>query len=808
MLKNYLLTTLRHLVRNRLFSLINVFGLALGIVCFFLITLYISDELSYDRYHSKAERIYRMTEFFKGEGGTFAERSSSLPFPVGPAVQEEFPNLIEQSVRFFNFQAPMLSVAYEPTEKAFNEKRFFFVDSNFYQVFDFALAYGDTHTALAESNSVLLTQSMAAKYFGENWKAEEVIGKQLRFQGEENLKITGILEDARLDAHFQYDFLASFSTLRNMMDLRQFTDNWYWNPCWTYLLLKEGVTPAQLTAQFPDFRDKYFNKAFSDAIVLDIQALTDIHLHSNLDFEIQPNSTITSVYIFSGIAFFVLLIACINFINLSTAKSVQRAKEVSIRKTLGGRKYQLIFQFLAESVLMCALAVILALVVVSFALSWFNTFTDKAIEFSIFHKPIYLLSIAIFTVLLGVLSGFYPALILSQFNPIGALKSLKVQGKGVVFRKVLVTIQFVVSIMLITGTLMAIKQLRFMQNTDTGFQQENIVMIPVIRTPMAQNYETYKEELLKYNNVKSVTALEEILGAKHQGGNYIFEGMQDSQLFSRLCVKHDFIQTFDIELLAGRDYSKSFMVDDSLSLVVNKALAKSQGWNPEEAVGKNFVFGRNRGNIVGVVDDFHFASKHKAISPLVLDLYDSPRAFELFIKYVAVRVGDDDLVNTLSYMDEKWKQLVPDRAFEYFFLDQNLQQLYETEEKLSSVAGIFALIAIVVASLGLLGLSAYMAEQRKKEISIRKVLGSSISQVVVLLGKDFIKVIALAFLIACPLAYFGLEYWLDQFAYRVDIDYFYFVYSGIIVMLFAVITISIQTIRVATINPAYLLNDD
>lgn len=808
MLKNYLLTTLRHLLRNRLFSIINIAGLALGIVCFFLIYLYVSDELNYDKFHTKSERIYRMNEFFKGEGGAFAERSSSLPFPAGPSLQEEFPNLIAQSVRFFNFQAPMLSVAYEPKEKIFNEQRFFFVDANFHQVFDFALAYGEPAKVLANPNSVVITESMAAKYFGNSWDAENIIGKELRLQGQENLKITGILKDARLDAHFQYDFLASFSTLRNMVGKGDMERNWYWNPCWTYILLQENVKAAQLTANFQPFIDKYFDDSFSSAIVLGLQPLTEIHLHSDLDFEIQPNSTINSVYIFSGIALFVLLIACINFINLATAKSVHRAKEVAVRKTLGGKKYQLIFQFLTESVLMSVFAVLLASVCISFIIPWFNAFTNKSVDVNILNQVNLLSAMIGFTLLIGILSGFYPAIILSKFNPISALKSVSIQGQGVFFRKILVTIQFAVSIMLIAGTLMALKQLRFMQNTDTGFQQENIIMVPVIRTPMAQHYETYKEELLQHSNVKSVTALEEILGAKHQGANYTFEGMDESHLFSRLCVKYDFTETFNIQLLAGRDYDDTFADEDARSLVVNANLAKSQGWTPEEAIGKSFHFGRRKGNIIGVVDDFHFTSKHKPIAPLVLDLYDSPRAFQLFIKYLAVRVGSEDLPSTLEYVEEEWKKLVPDRAFEYFFLDQNLQQLYETEEKLSSVAGIFALIAIIVASLGLLGLSAYMAEQRKKEISIRKVMGSSIPQVIVLLSKDYIQIIAIAFIFACPIAYLGLDYWLNQFAYRVDIDYLHFAYAGLIVLFFAIGTITIQTLRVATINPAFMLKDD
>ncbi|UZR97265.1 ABC transporter permease [Chondrinema litorale] len=808
MIKNYLLTTIRHLLRNRLFSLINISGFALGIICFFLIYIYVSDELSYDQYHSKADRIYRIKEFFKGEGGTYAERSSSLPFPVAEAIVGEFPNLVEEGVRFFNFQAPMLSVEYEATEKAFNEKRFFFVDENYYKVFDFELAQGNPENALAKPNTVLITENIAKKYFGENWQQEKVIGESIKFQGEYDLMITGILKDARLDSHFQYDFLASFSSLKPMFGGHLPHNNWYWNPCWTYLLLKEGVDANQLEYQLPAFVNKAFDKEFNASIVLGLQQLTDIHLNSDLDFEIQPNSNISSIYIFAGIAIFVLLIACINFVNLSTATSIQRAKEVGIRKTLGGRKHQLVFQFLTESVLMSAFSVFLAIVSISLIMPWFNTFTGKAEEINLLNEPVLLMGVIIFTVCIGVISGFYPAMILSSFKPITILKSLKADNKGAIFRKLLVTLQFVVSIILIIGTFVAIKQLRYLQSTDTGFQQENIVMVPVLRTPMADFYETYKEEVLKHNSVKSVTALEEILGAKHQGGNYQFEGMTESQLFSRLCIRHDFLETFDINLLAGRAYSMDMKQDHTYSLMINKKLAETQGWLPEEAIGKSFDLGKVKGNVIGVVDDFHFTSRHKPITPLVLDLDVRPGAFNLFIKYMAIRVDDQDMAKTLGYLQNEWEKIIPGRPFEYFFLDQNLQQLYESEEKLSSIAGIFAIIAIIVASLGLLGLSAYMTEQRKKEISIRKVLGSSIWQVIILLSGNFMNLILIAFVIACPLAYFGLDFWLNQFAYRVDIEFIYFVYAGLAVLFFAFLTISVQTIRTAYINPAYMLKDD
>ncbi|HEU5290526.1 MAG TPA: ABC transporter permease, partial [Cyclobacteriaceae bacterium] len=743
MLRNYFKVAYRNFTKESLYSFINVTGLATGIACSLLIFLYVSDELSYDRYHSNAGKIYRVNEFFEPADGS-GERSSSIPFPMGEALVVDYPNMVKEAVRFFDFQAPTITVVYEQTEKEFNERNFFFVDSTYHKVFDLHLLKGNPEVALNNPNSVIITESAAKKYFGE----EEPMGKLLRCQDRVDLLVTGVMPDWPLNSHFRADFLASFSTLRNFFG-GQLPSQWYWNPCWTYLLLEESTDVKDLEAKLPEFVQKHMPEFIRNDVYLKLQPLTDIHLTSNLQFEIEPNSSEANIYLFSGVAIFVLLIACINFMNLSTARAMNRAKEVAMRKTVGGQKHQLMFQFLMESVLMCFLAVILSLVVVYFSLFWFNNFAGKDLSLDLMD-PTLLFWLTVTGIVVGVIAGIYPAAVLTSFNPVKALRAKKAAGKGFSFRKALVVAQFSISIVLIIGTGVAIQQLNFLQNDEVGFTKDHIIMIPVIRTPMAQKYQSYVDEALKNTGIHSITAVEEILGAKYQGANYQFEGMKASSLFSRLNVRHDFLKTFEIPLLAGRDYSRDITTDDSLALVVNETLVKSFGWTAEEALTKYYDFGPYRGRIVGVTKDFNFSSKHEPIGPIVLPLNTFPGAFNLFIKYMAVRISPTNTQASIEALEKLWKSMLPGRPFEYFFLDNELTNLYKAEANLSRVAGTFSVLAIVVACLGLFGLASFNAEQRKKEIGIRKVLGSSVSQIILLIFSDYSRLLLAAIIIGCP----------------------------------------------------------
>jgi len=794
MLRNYWKVAVRNLLKNKFYSLLNIFGLAIGIACCILIFIYVNDELGFDRFHSKADRTYRLNEFILTEGS--GERSSSLPFPTGPVMFEEFPNYIETQTRLFNFQSPTLALANLENEKEFNERRIFLVDSTFFDVFDFNLIRGDLATALDEPRSIILTESSARKYFDE----ENPIGKMLRFQGTQDLMVTGIVEDAPQNGHFQFDFLISISSVKDFFR-GQLPQSWYWNPCWTYVVLHESSNPADLEMLLPDFIQKFFPDFIKDDVTMALQPLTDIHLKSNLEFEIQANSNEDNVYLFIVIAVFVLLIASINFMNLSTARSIKRAREVGMRKTLGSMKVQLIFQFIMESMLITMISILVSMVIVYLTIPWFNILTEKSIPLAAILSSEILSGLGIVVLLVGVGSGFYPALVLSSFNPIKVLKGNKIEGGGLNLRKLLVILQFTISIIMIIGTVIAIQQLDFLRKSDTGFNSEQVILVPVTRSSIANKFKTYKNEVKRHSGVLEVTALEEILGAKHQGGNYTFEGMDASKLFSRLTIRHDFLKTFGIEMIAGRPYSEDRIGEDTSSVIVNESMARKMGWTAEETIGKSFRGGRSRGEIIGVVKDFNFASKHNPISPIVLDLDTRPGAFNLFLKYMAVRVDADNFQETIGVLESTWKEMVPERPFEFFFLDDELNNLYKAEEKLGKVAGIFSGLTIFVACLGLLGLASFMAEQRKKEIGIRKVMGGSISEIVMLLSGGFSKLVLVSLILAGPIAWYSIDYWLQNFAYHIDINLWVFLLVGLGTLIFTLATISYQSIKAASMNP-------
>ncbi|WP_420317878.1 ABC transporter permease [Ekhidna sp.] len=800
MLRNYLKITFRTFVKQKVYSFLNVTGLAVGLACCVLICFYIYDELSYDTFHSKSDRIYRVLEKFESEG--VGEHSASLPFPTGPALKLDFDRQVEGFVRFFNFQSPSLALANKAADKGFNESNIFFADSTLFDVFDFELIAGDKNTALSEPNSILITRSMVKKYFVD----EDPLGKTLEFQGNQNLQITGVLEDTPSNAHFKFDFIISFSTLRQSFG-GKYPTTWYWNPCWTYIVLEENTQPNELTAQFPDFIQKYFPDFIKDDIQLQLQPIEDIHLTSKLDYEITANSDIKNVYIFGLVAIIVLVIASINFINLSTARANKRAKEVGVRKSLGSTKSQLINQFIIESVLLTFLSLIVAVGIVALVLPGFNILTEKTVSLAILLEPIFLFGLLGAGLFIGLLSGFYPAFVLSSFKTVRVIKNGHLKTSGLNFRRILVTSQFTISIMLIIGTLIVLNQLNFLQNKDAGFDDENVVMVPVIQSPMGNHYENFKTAALQSTHIKSMTAVEEIVGAKFQVGNYTFEGMDKSKPFPRFNVRHDFISTMNIPLKAGRAYDHTIQTDDSLALIVNETLVQSMGWgDPEDAVGKRFNYrGEMKGRIVGVVEDYNFASKHHPIAPLVITLNTRPDAFNLFIKYVAVKIDGSQMQNALTDLEKAWVSVLPERPFDFFFLDDRLNDSYKSEQKLSSVTLIFSILAITVACLGLFGLATFSVEQRTKEIGVRKVLGINTSQILMLLSKEFMLLIIVAFVIAIPISYYSLTEWLNSFAFRTEIRVWPFILAGALTFIISIITIAYHALKASLINPVETL---
>lgn len=810
MFKNYLQIAFRNLSKHKVHSSINVIGLAIGLASFVLIFLYVQDELSYDRYHSKADRIYRVTAEIVG-----AENSSSMPFPAGHTLLADYPNYVESVVRFFNFQVPTVAISYAPESGdviRFNESRFFLVDSSLFDVFDFEMISGEKETALVRPNTMLITESTATKYFDD----ADPIGRTLRLEQNGNLdfEVVGVIADTPKNSHFEFDFLASMSTTdafsRNGGPFQN--NNWFWNPVWTYIVMPENVDVAAFESYFPAFVEKYWPPQVKADAIMSIQPLTDIHLTSNLDFEIRTNSDEAYVYIFSVIAFFILIIACINFMNLTTARSSQRSREVGMRKVLGAIRPQLIRQFLSESVMLAIIATAVAVPLVYLALPVLNNFADKGLSFNPFTEPLLLGSLAGVALLVGFISGLYPALFLSSFQPAEALKgSTRIGGASMAtfVRKGLVVIQFAISIILIVGTVVAYNQINFMQNKDLGFDQDQVILIPIAGSGITQQWRAFKQQVLEYASVQYMTVVHDIPGSKYQTNSYVIEGVTEAQQYPVLWVHDDFVETFNMELVAGRGYSADFPADSSSSIMINEAMVDRLGFGTaDETLGRRMTVNNNTRQIVGVVKDFHYASLHTEISPFVIERFSGPGQMNFFGRYAAIKIAPGDMSGTIAFLSEKWEAFVPGRPFEYLFLDQELDNMYTAEVTLGKVATGFSILAIFVACLGLFGMAMFTAERRTKEIGVRKALGASIAGIVNLLSGESVKLVLVAFIIACPVGYLMIENWLQTFTYRTTVGIMPFAIAGVVVLSIAWLTVSLQAVRSALANPVDSLQMD
>ncbi|MEZ4771658.1 MAG: ABC transporter permease [Bacteroidia bacterium] len=801
MIRNYLIIALRNLRRNQLYAGINVLGLAVGITSFVLIVLFVQDEWSYDRYHTKADRIYRLAGKIDLEGQ--GEESSSNPFPVAPTLVNDYPALIEQAVRFFDFQVEKRTLRVDDIK--FSEPDIFFADSNVFQVFDFPLLKGNKNTALAGPNLIVISEEMAKRYFGN----EDPIGKQIIYEGQVNLEVTGILGKIPPQSHFQFQALISFPTLRPFIG-QTLEQNWVWNPNWTYLLLKEGVSPGELEAQFPVFIQKYYPDFIKPQITHYLQALTDIHLKSHLDYEIEPNSSETNIYIFLAIGIFILIIACINFMNLATARSAGRAREVGMRKVLGAYRGQVIGQFLGESLVMSFLAIIVALFLISIFLPLFNDLSGKSLTQNQLLQPGFLAGLLGLGAVVGFISGLYPAFYLSSFLPVKVLKGkLKSQPGDRLIRKGLVVTQFAISLVLIISTMIIYRQFHFMQSASTGFAKDQIVVIPT-KPVIVPKIDVFREALLRNAKIRNMTIMNEMLGVNHNVHEYNYEGMEPGKwiYFPSLIVDEYFAQTFDLEFVAGRDFSKSNSTDDTLALIVNETMVENLGWGtPEEALGKQFYTPRGHERVTGVVKDFHFVSMKDKIRPFVLDI-TTGGARSFFTKNIAVRISPGDTEKTLDYIAEQWAILAPEHPFEYSFLDTQINNLYKDESKLADLVRYFSILAIFIACLGLFALASFTAEQRTKEIGIRKVLGSSVYEIVGLLAKDFILLVVIANLIAWPVAGWFMYNWLSSFAYHTSMSFWLFLAAGSGVIGIAFLTILFQSLKAGQANPIRALRED
>ena len=812
MIKNYFKIAFRNLLKYKGYSFINILGLAIGIACCLLILLFVQDELNYDKYNEKADRIYRVAVY--GHLGTSEFNSAVSATPLAETLLRDYPE-VETAVRLRSFGYPV--VRYK--DKVFSEERFYWADSTFFNVFTVEFIKGNPGKALVEPRNVVITESMMKKYFGD----EEPIGKIINLNNKQDYKVTGVIKDFPENSHFHFDFLASLTNTNSAKRTEWLINDWY-----TYIVLRTGSDPEDSEKMLDEVVNKYASPEITAAIGVPykdllskgnrykfyLQPLTDIHLRSDLEHEIEPNSSIAYVYIFSVIAVATLFIACINFINLSTARSSNRSKEIGIRKTLGSNRQQLIRQFLVETVLMSFMAVFFSVFLIELLLPSFNTLIGKHIEIKYLQKFYTIPALIVLALVVGIIAGIYPAFYLSSFNPIKIFRKDTVRSSKSWLRNSLVITQFVISIILFIGTIVVYSQLQYIQNKKLGYTKEQVVVIQKT-DDIAANKESFMDELQNIPGVVSASNSHTIFGKEFGRTAYKLSGSgeNDNGFYWTMYADYNFAETYQIKMAEGRFYSKEFG-SDSLGVVINEAAAKNLGIIGN-AVGKEIYPIDNPGfkrQIIGVMKDFHFESLHQSIKPFIINLYPESSSGYIpsnlsryvapgFGRYVSVRLTPGDYEKKIEAIKEVWYKFAGNQAFEYFFFDQEFAKIYRAEERTKIIASVFSGLAIFIACLGLLGLAAFTVEQRTKEVGIRKILGAKITSIIFLLLKEFIKWILVANLIAFPLAYFIMKRWLEDFAYRINIPFWSFIIGGFSALVLALITVSFLAIKAATANP-------
>ena len=801
MLRNYLLIALRNLRKHKTFGFINITGVAVGLACFLLIALYVQDELSYDHYNTNANRIYRVTRTFLSSEGTPSLRLAQAAPPFGPLLKQDFPEA-EEVLRTIQTNG---LIRYG--ENRFNEQDLFLAEANLFRVFDFDLVSGNPDQALVNPFSILFSRPMAEKYFGN----ENPLGKTVRFNNQYDLTVTGVFEPLPAQSHFHPAFLLSFSTFNDprVYGAEQLRTNWSNNSFNTYMLFKPGTNPLRIEAAFPEFQNRHVpadgGRKPSTFSVLNLQKLTDIHLRSHTDSEVEPTGDISYIYLFSAIGLFILLIACINYMNLATARSAGRAKEVGMRKVVGALRSQLIGQFLSESFVLVTLALGVAIGLVLLCLPMLNAFTTKHLSFRQLLNPGFLSILIGITLLTGLVAGSYPAFFLTSFRPLGVLKgqisSAMRTGK---LRQVLVITQFAIAIALIISTAVVYNQMKYIQNYRLGYQKEQMLLLRDVGDSTT-NYETLKQQLIATGAVRDMGRSSRIPSGRlldsYDARTLKGDTMAPVMINLRaLQIDYDFIPAYQIGMAAGRNFSRSYSTDTSM-VVLNETAVRQLGWTPEQAIGKPFQYGPAKGQIIGVTKDFHFESLHQQMSALAMIL--TPRQ----LNWLSIPI-QGNIPAGVQRVETIWKKFFPERPFDYQFLDTRFDRLYAREQTQQTLFSIFAGVAILISCLGLFGLSMFMAEQRTKEIGIRKVLGASEASLVALFSKDFMKLVIIALVIASPVAWYAMHTWLTDFAYRTDIHWWVFLLAGGLTVLIALLTVSFQSVKAALMNPVKSLRSE
>lgn len=786
MLSNYLKIALRNLLRHKGYTFINVTGLAVGMACCLLILLFVRDEVSYDRFHDNADRIHRIVS----DWGNFSIPATNPPFVARFA--EDFPEVTMSKM------TPNESlVTYETT--SFQEE-VFYATPTFFDVFSFDLLQGDQSTPLERPYTVILTEATAQKYFGD----ADPIGQTLRFDNQFDLEVTAVAANPPENAHFQFTILGSLSTLDALFDFSNST-SWGNNGIFTYLLLPDGMTAASLEAQIPDFIERHAGENWNGSEI-SLQALTDIHLLSHHNMELGTNSDIAYVYIFSIIAGFILLVACINFMNLATARSAERAKEVGVRKVMGAYRRQLVAQFLAESTVLSVTALGLAVALTAFALPAFRELSGKTMGIDVLSDGFTLGAFLLITMLVGIIAGSYPAFVLSGFNPVVVMRGkFRSSKSGTLLRQGLVVFQFATSIFLIVGTVVIYNQLSYLQTANLGFDKEQVLAIPAPDDSIVEQFMPFKNALQQDSRILDVTVSSENLPSELlNGSGFRFEGMnEDDNGFGvrDVSVGHDFFATLGVNMVAGRPFDLN-QPTDSAGYVLNATAAQAiLDERPDlfssfdEMLGRNMERWMGTGPLLGITEDFNMSSLHEAVEPIAFAMM--PNWYDTFL----IRMAPGQIPETMAFVEQTWNSVYGNWPFAYNFADQAFDAQYRSEEQLGSIFTVFSLLAILIACLGLFGLASFTAEQRTKEIGVRKVLGASVGSIVYLLSKEFTRLVVVALVFAIPLSFFAMNAWLDSFAYRIDIAWWVFVLAGVAALFIAWFTVSYQSIKAAIANP-------
>lgn len=797
MLRSYIITALRNLRRYKWYSALKTIGFALGLSCSALIIFYISFELSYDSHNSKADRIYRV--YKKEPGNIFlgSDLFAVVQAPLGKAMESDFPE-IESSVKLKSNGETLISKG----SNSFYEEGVYFAESSLFEIFDFEFSRGKSSTALTEPFSAVLSEEIAKKYFG----SENPIGKIIRLRNEYDLKITGVMKDIPLNSHFIPKMLISFSTYEATTSNKN-NYNWANSSFFTYVLLKNNVNINSVEQKLPSFVEKYLGKLFKewgqeDPTQFILQPLKDVHMNSSqINFDIGESNDIKNIYILIALALVILVTGSINYMNLSTARASLRAKEVGIRKTAGANRFEIIKQFLGESLTITFISACMAVILIIVALPKFSELVQRNFSLQLLFAPKFILGFFLITVLIGIIAGSYPAFVLSLYKPVNVLKGTNRISLRSKFRDLLVIVQFSTAIALIVSSVVILKQLNYIRTGNMGYNRNNILVLNLRGSAIQQKAEVLKENLLRNPEIISVVGSSHLpvdIGSQTKIEGFGEEGNKIAIHSYQLYVDPSFFDVYKIQLMKGRNFTSGFSEGEKNSYIVNEEFVKKFGWN--DPIGKIFMRGPEEARIIGVVKNFHMHSLHQQIAPLFIRLGEPD-----WVPYLSIKIRPGSIASTKSYIERTWANVINESPIDYSFLDESFNKLYEREERLGEIVTYFTFLAITIASLGLLGLAAFITEQRKKEIGIRKVLGAKTSEVTLQLSKEFMVLVVIANIIAFPLAYYFMSSWLEDFAYRIEISWWIFVLSGLIALLIALATVSYQAIKAALANPVEAL---